>query len=101
MRKAVSITLEADNLLWLRAQADATPNRSLSGVLDRLVTEARKGGRGEPSAVRSVVGTIDLPDDDPALDGADAAVRAIFAESARQALLVRERPAAARRRRRG
>jgi hypothetical protein len=58
MRKAVSITLGADNLLWLRAQAAATPSGSLSGVLDRLVTEARQAGRAAPEAIRSVVGTI-------------------------------------------
>ena len=57
MRKAVSITLGADNLLWLRAQAAATPSGTVSGVLDRLVSEARQGGRAAPEAIRSVVGT--------------------------------------------
>jgi len=91
MRKAVSITLQADNLLWLRAQAAATASGSLSGVLDRIVSDARQGGRAAPEAIRSVVGTIDLPDDDPELEGADAYIRSVFAASARQPLPVRER----------
>lgn len=77
MRQAVSITLDADNLLWLRAQAAATSRGSLSAVLDRIVEEARLGGRTEPSAIRSVAGTIDLPEDDPDLEKADARRRRI------------------------
>lgn len=92
MRKAVSITLGADNLLWLRAQAAATPSGTVSGVLDRLVSEARLGGRAAPEAIRSVVGTIDLPEDDPELEGADAYIRSVFAASARKPILVRKRP---------
>lgn len=91
MRKAVSITLAADNLLWLRAQAAATPSGTVSGVLDRIVTEARQGGRAALEAIRSVVGTIDLPEDDPELEGADAYIRSMFAASARSPFLVRER----------
>jgi len=103
MRKAVSVTLGTDNLLWLRAQAAVTSRGSLSEVLDRLVGEARQAGRREPGAIRSVVGTIDLPEDDPGLDKADAHVRALFAASVRQPVLVRERGphVTARRRRRG
>ena len=103
MRKAVSVTLEADNLLWLRSQAAVTPRGSLSEVLDRLVGEARQAGRREPGAIRSVVGTIDLPEDDPGLDTADAHVRALFAASARHPVLVREPGprGSSRRRRRG
>ncbi|MGB2715185.1 MAG: hypothetical protein WBC51_13465 [Vicinamibacterales bacterium] len=103
MRKAVSITLEADNLLWLRAQAAATSRGSLSAVLDRIVEEARLGGRTEPTAIRSVAGTIDLPEDDPDLAKADAYVRSVFTASARQPILVRERSGAIRtqRKRRG
>ena len=77
MRQAVSITLDADNLLWLRAQAAATSRGSLSAVLDRIVEEARLGGRTEPSAIRSAAGTIDLPEDDPDLEKADARRRRI------------------------
>jgi len=81
MRKPVSVTLTADNILWLRAQAATTARGSLSEVLDRLVTGAREGGLGAAAAMRSVVGTIDLPDDDPALERADAFVRAQFEQS--------------------
>jgi hypothetical protein len=90
MRKAISVTLDADNLLWLRAQAGASARGSVSEVLDRLVSEARAGGFTEVRAIRSVVGTIDLPADDPDLTGADAYVRAAFAESLRQPMRVHE-----------
>lgn len=101
MRKAVSVTLASDNLLWLRAQAAATSRGNVSAVLDRIVEEARLGGRTESAAIRSVAGTIDLPEDDPELEKADAYVRSLFAESARQPILVRERRAPRRSRRRG
>jgi hypothetical protein len=91
MRKAVSVTLREENLLWLRAQAAATPRGSLSEVLDGLVAEARHAGRGEPGAIRSVVGSIDLPEDDPTLEQADGDIRELFAASARRPLLVKER----------
>jgi hypothetical protein len=102
MRKAVSVTLGADNLLWLRAQASATARGSLSDVLDRLITDARASGRTEPAAVRSVVGTVDLPDDDEALAGADAYIRSVFERSVRRPLIVKEaRRPSTRRPRRG
>lgn len=92
MRKAISITLGQDNLLWLRGQAARTAKGSVSEVLDQIVVEARQAGRTDPAAVRSVVGTIDLPDDDPDLAGADAYIRSIFATSSHQPTVVRERP---------
>lgn len=99
MMKAVSITLSEDNLLWLRGQAARSAKRSVSALLDQLVSEARAAGRSAPEAVRSVAGTIDLPEDDPNLEGADAYVRSLFAVSARQPLLVRERTTKPRRKR--
>ena len=93
MRKAISVTLSSDNLLWLKGQATQSGRGSVSDLLDRLVTEARDSGWADASSVRSVVGTVDLPDDDPALETADAHIRALFAASARQPLMVRERPA--------
>ena len=90
MRKAVSVTLDADNLLWLRAQATATAKGSLSEVLDALVTEARAAGRPDARSIRSVVGTIDLPADDPNLEGADAFVRAHFDRSIKRPMLRKE-----------
>jgi hypothetical protein len=103
MRRAVSVTLASDNVLWLRAQAAATARGSLSEVLDRLVTDARGAGRTEAAAIRSVRGTIDLPEDDPSLDTADAFIRAQFDRSARRAVVVKAAPAryAAKRKRRG
>lgn len=94
MRKAISITLSEDNLLWLRGQAARSARGSVSELLDRLVAEARSGGNTDPSAVRSVVGTIDLPEDDPDLSGADSYIRTMFAASTRQPMVVRERPPA-------
>ena len=44
--------------------------------------------------MRSVVGTIDLPEDDPDLSGADSYLRTMFAASTRQPMVVRERPPA-------
>lgn len=100
MKKPVSVTLDEQNLVWLRGQAAASSRGSLSEVLDRLVREARLGGRINPAAVRSVVGTIDIAADDPDLSGADAYVRGLFERSVRQPLPGRERtatPAVARR----
>ena len=94
MRKAISITLSEDNLLWLRGQAARSARGSVSELLDRLVAEARAGGQTDPAAIRSVVGTVDLPDDDPDLAGADAYIRSMFARSAQAPMLVRERPPA-------
>ena len=89
MRKAISVTLDEVNVLWLRGQAVATAKGSLSDVLDRIVSEARTAGRAS-SAVRSVRNTIDLPDDDPNLEQADAYVRALFEASVRRPVLVKE-----------
>ncbi len=77
-RKAVSVTLDGDNLLWLRGQVRAAPGRTLSAVLDRLVAEARTRGRVADDSVRSVVGTVTISADDPDLLSADAAIRALF-----------------------
>lgn len=88
MKKAVSVTLDAENLLWLRGQAGGTRG-NLSEVLDRLVREARLAGRTNPAAVRSIVGTIDIAADDPDLTGADTYIRNLFERSVRRPLLVR------------
>jgi hypothetical protein len=90
MKRPVSITLEEENLLWLRGQAAATSRGSLSEVLDRLVTNARVSGQRDPASIRSVKGTIDIADDDPALEHADAYVRSLFDASLRRPVLVKE-----------
>lgn len=77
-KQAVSVTLATENLLWLRGQAHAAGVRSLSAVLDRLVSAARTGGQVHESAIRSVVGTVAISEHDPQLLDADAAVRALF-----------------------
>ena len=86
MRKPVSVTLEEANLLWLRAQAAATPKGSVSEVLDRIVQDARLAGR--PDTMRSVVGTIDVPPG--GLEQGDKYVRALFDRSLRRPMLVKE-----------
>jgi hypothetical protein len=94
MRQPISITLGADNVLWLKAQAAASEKGTVSDVVDRLIRAARDQGRLEPASLRSVVGTIDLPDDDPDLARADAYVRSVFDTSLARPMAVRERPAA-------
>lgn len=83
--------MSEDNLLWLRGMAARTGKGSVSEVLDRIVSEARTSGRTDPASVRSVAGTIDLPDDDPELAQADTYIRSLFAASARKPPIVRER----------
>jgi len=87
-KRAISVTLETDNLVWLKARAGATGVRSVSELIDRLVTQARRAGTAGP--VRSVVGTIDIDASDPSLEQADSAVRAIFDASLRRPMVVRE-----------
>lgn len=87
-KQAVSVTLEAENLTWLRARVGVTGARSMSELLDQLVTAARQQGGGGPG--RSVVGSIDLSPEDPDLEGADEAIRALFARSLAQPIAVRE-----------
>jgi hypothetical protein len=86
MRKAVSVTIDEDNLLWLKAQAAASARGSLSAILDRIVAEARAQGRAGAAAMKSVAGTIDLPAGDPDLEGASSYVRALFERSLRRPL---------------
>jgi hypothetical protein len=59
----VSLTLEESNLLWLKGRARVLAGGSLSGAVDQLIDEARAGRLGAAEPARSVVGTIDVPDD--------------------------------------
>jgi len=88
-KKAASVTLAEENLVWLKARSRALGLRSLSETLDRLVTEARTGG-GHPSASRSVVGTVDIAADDQDLARADAVIRDLFEQSAGRPLPVQQ-----------
>ena len=76
VRQAISVTLNPENLTWLRARVGAGGGRSVSDLLDQIVTEARKSGRA--GAARSVVGTIEIDPSDPLLEDADAVVQAVF-----------------------
>jgi hypothetical protein len=87
-KQAISVTLDADNLTWLKGRASATGARSVSELLDQLVRSARASGRVGPS--RSVVGTIDIADSDPWLEGADDEVRGLFEASLRRPLMVKD-----------
>jgi hypothetical protein len=87
-KQAISVTLETDNLTWLKGRAGAAGLRSVSELLDQLVTAARATGRVGPS--RSVVGTIDLDASDPWLEKADEAVRAMFDASLGRPLMAKE-----------
>ena len=100
MKRAISVTVDEDNLVWLKGQAGGSRG-SVSEVIDRLVREARMSGRTDASTVRSVVGTIDLPPDDEDLAGADGYVRALFERSLARPMLVKERPPARKAKRRG
>ena len=66
---------------------------SLSEVLDRLVSDARTAGRTDAAAIRSVRGTVDLPESDPELEGAEAYIRAQFDRSVRRPVVVKDPPA--------
>jgi hypothetical protein len=85
-KRAVSVTLDEANLLWLKGRSYGQGN--LSAALDDLITAARAGRYGAPVAVRSVVGTIDLAVDDPRLQHADDVVRDLFAASLARPLRV-------------
>jgi hypothetical protein len=87
-KQAISITLEADNVTWLKGRAGAAGLRSVSELLDQLVTAAREsGGSGRPT---SVVGTIDIDPGDPLLEHADEAIATLFDASLGRPLMVKE-----------
>jgi hypothetical protein len=87
-KQAISVTLEADNLTWLKGRAGAAGLRSVSELLDQLVRAARASGHTGPS--RSVVGTIDVDASDPWLEGADDALRDMVDKSLGRPMMVRE-----------
>jgi len=91
-KSPISVTLDRDNLLWLRGRAAATGSGNLSETLDAIVTEARLAGRVPDAAIRSVVGTADIAADDPDLLGADEAIRAAFGRSLARPVVARETP---------
>src|SRR5713226_1579964 len=88
LKQPISVTLEPENITWLKARVGATGFRSVSELLNELVTQARKKGAVGPTT--SVVGTIDVDAADPLLLGADQAVRAQFEASLGRPLRVKE-----------
>ena len=92
-KSPISVTLDTDNLLWLKGQTASGKRRSLSDTLDALVTAARVGAHGETTS-RSVVGTIDIASADPGLNQADAYVRSTIEDSLARGLIAREPRAA-------
>jgi len=87
-KQAISVTLDGDNLTWLKGRAGAAGLRSVSELLNQLVTAARKAGQAGPS--RSVAGTIDIDAADPKMEKADAAVEALFNASIGRPFVVKE-----------
>lgn len=73
-KRAISITLNTDNLTWLRAQAG--PDHSVSRIVDELVSRARGDRWRSDTITRSVAGTVRLRDFEP--EAADREVRALF-----------------------
>jgi hypothetical protein len=87
-KRAISVTLHSDNLTWLKARARAVGARSVSDLLDQLVSNARRVTPG--GAVRSVVGTIDIAASDPLLADADDILGSLFDVSMARPTLVKE-----------
>jgi hypothetical protein len=87
-KKAISVTLDAENLTWLKGRVGASGLRSVSDLLDRLITDARS--RRSVAPVTSVVGTIDVDASDPLLLKADATVRDLMDASLGRPLRLRE-----------
>jgi len=86
-KRALSVTLESDNVMWLKGRTGAAGFRSISELVDQLVTDARAAGHGP---VRSVIGTVDIDSSDPQLAAADEAVRYLFDASLNRPLVVKE-----------
>jgi hypothetical protein len=87
-KRPVSVTLDENNLLWLRGRMARRKRRSLSDAIDEVITAARASGALETP--RSVVGTIGIPTDDPGLAHADVYTRGLFTQSLNRPLVVHE-----------
>jgi hypothetical protein len=87
-KQAISVTLDSDNIMWLKGRAGAAGFRSVSDLIDQLVSQARQSGTVGPS--RSVIGTVDIDPSDPLLTHADEYVRSLFDTSVGRPLRVKE-----------
>jgi hypothetical protein len=88
-KTAISLTIEQTNLLWLKGRARVVSGGSLSAAVDQLIAEARAGRLGQSEPPRSVVGTIDLPDDQALLDS-KGALQGLFVDSLARPVFVQE-----------
>lgn len=95
-KRAISITLDENNLLWLRGRTGAGGFRSISDTLDRLVSETRTSGRLGDANMRSVVGTIDIAPSDSLLERADTWLRDEFEASLRRPVTLKDQPGSVR-----
>lgn len=88
-KKALSVTLDSDNVLWLKGRARIAGG-NVSETLDKVITQVRTGKTylGKPP---SVVGMVDLSDD-PDLSKADAAVKEMWAEYEAKFIVHEDRP---------
>ncbi len=91
-KTGISVTLQDDNLLWLKSRTVALKGRSLSETLDDLVTAARTSGDVPGTTIRSVVGTVDIAADDQNLERTDVYLRDLVSSSVSRPILVREEP---------
>ena len=89
-KKAVSLTLDEGNLLWLKGRARVASGGNVSEAVNQLVSEARAGRLGASATPRSVVGTVDISIADPRLGRADAALKDLFTASLGRPMMVRE-----------
>jgi hypothetical protein len=83
-KQAISVTLEKDNLAWVRGRAMAAGRLSVSEMLDRIIEAARTSGAGGGSAATSVVGTVAIAPEDALLLTADEAIRGLLTQSVRR-----------------
>lgn len=88
-KKAVSLTLDETNLLWLKGRARVLAGGSLSEAVDHLIGEARSGKLGAAEPPRSVVGTIDIPAD-TVLTNATEEIRSAFGVSLARPIVMGE-----------
>lgn len=88
-KKPVSLTLDETNLLWLKGRARVLAGGSLSEAVDQLIDDARAGKLGAAEAPRSVVGTIDVPDDTVLFKSADD-LRGLFHTSLSRPIFAHE-----------
>ena len=90
-KTAISLTIEHSNLLWLKGRARLVSGGSLSEAIDQLIVEARAGRLGQAKPPTSVVGTIDLPDDEALTTGKNALL-GLFSESLARPVFVHDAP---------